>query len=216
METPVHLSETMQSPKPKPNAQEQVAETPVFQAVPVQLATFQQPITGSNGQGSNLQAMQQVFPPPSVHLGYFGGGSAFQSMAGHAPGSHLLLVLWILEPVTFFLKHLQIEKLKDADILTIAFEELGKFSPTLMETLITERDLFMTAALQKFAEQHSLIVAVVGRGHVAGITKYWGQDIPIHNLLEIPQKRSLLGLRLRTYILIILAAFASFLAYVLR
>ncbi|MCO5588764.1 hypothetical protein L7F22_042723 [Adiantum nelumboides] len=109
-----------------------------------------------------------------------------------------------------------IEKLKDADILTIAFEELGKFSPTLMETLITERDLFMTAALQKIAEQHSLIVAVVGRGHVAGITKYWGQNIPIHNLLEIPQKRSLLGLRLRTYILIILVAFASFLAYVLR
>ncbi|MCO5557296.1 hypothetical protein L7F22_010857 [Adiantum nelumboides] len=29
--------------------------------------------------------MQQVFPPPSVHPGYFGGGSVFQSMAGHAP-----------------------------------------------------------------------------------------------------------------------------------
>ncbi|MCO5558554.1 hypothetical protein L7F22_012139 [Adiantum nelumboides] len=59
----------------------------VFQAVPVQPATFQQPIAGSNGQGSNLQAMQQVFPPPSVHPGYFGGGSVFHSMAGHAPGN---------------------------------------------------------------------------------------------------------------------------------
>ncbi|MCO5561765.1 hypothetical protein L7F22_015389 [Adiantum nelumboides] len=85
METPVHLSETMQSPKPLPDVQEQVAETPVFQAVPVQPATFQQPIAGSNGQGSNLQAMQQVFPPPSVHPGYFRGESVFQSMAGHAP-----------------------------------------------------------------------------------------------------------------------------------
>ncbi|MCO5568056.1 hypothetical protein L7F22_021751 [Adiantum nelumboides] len=84
METPVHLSETMQSPKPMPNALEQVAETPVFQAVPVQPATFQQPIAGFNGQGSNLQAMKQVFPPPSVHPRYFGGGSVFQSMAGHA------------------------------------------------------------------------------------------------------------------------------------
>ncbi|KAI5058947.1 hypothetical protein GOP47_0025266 [Adiantum capillus-veneris] len=109
-----------------------------------------------------------------------------------------------------------IEKLKDADILTIAFEELGKFSPTLMETVITERDLFMTAALQKIAEHHSSIVAVVGRGHVAGITKYWGQDIPIHTLLEIPQKRSLLGLRLRTYMLIILVAFASVILYALH
>ncbi|MCO5590809.1 hypothetical protein L7F22_044784 [Adiantum nelumboides] len=84
METPVHLSETMQSPKPSPNAQEQVAETPIFQAVRVQPATSQQPITGSNEQGSNLQAMQQVFPPPSVHPGYFGGGSVFRIMAGRA------------------------------------------------------------------------------------------------------------------------------------
>ncbi|MCO5579290.1 hypothetical protein L7F22_033144 [Adiantum nelumboides] len=50
METPVHLSETMQSPKPMPNAQEQVAKTPIFQAIPVQPATFQQPIVGPNGQ----------------------------------------------------------------------------------------------------------------------------------------------------------------------
>ncbi|MCO5586586.1 hypothetical protein L7F22_040527 [Adiantum nelumboides] len=71
----------------KAQAQEHVAETPIFQAIPVQPATFQQPIVGSNGQGSNLQAMQQVFPPPSVHPGYFGGGSVFQSMAGHAPGN---------------------------------------------------------------------------------------------------------------------------------
>ncbi|MCO5581684.1 hypothetical protein L7F22_035573 [Adiantum nelumboides] len=87
MEIPGHLSETMQSPKPMPDAQEQVAETPIFQAIPVQPATFQQPNVGSNGQGSNLQAMQQVFPPPSVHPGYFGGGLVFQSMAGHAPGN---------------------------------------------------------------------------------------------------------------------------------
>lgn len=106
-----------------------------------------------------------------------------------------------------------IEKLKDADILTLAFEELGKFSPTLMETVITERDLFMTAALQKIAEHHSSIVAVVGRGHVAGITKYWGQDIPIHTLLEIPQKTTILRLTLRTYVLIGLVAFASALVF---
>ncbi|MCO5554927.1 hypothetical protein L7F22_008466 [Adiantum nelumboides] len=56
--------------------------------MPVQPATFQQLIVGSNGQGSNLQAMQQVFPPPSVHPGYFGGGSVFRSMASHAPGNH--------------------------------------------------------------------------------------------------------------------------------
>ncbi|MCO5558511.1 hypothetical protein L7F22_012096 [Adiantum nelumboides] len=87
METPVYLLETMQSTNPVHNAQEQVAGTPVLQAAPVQPATFQQPLVGSNGQGSDLQAMQQVFPPPSIHPGYFGGGSVFQSMAGHAPGN---------------------------------------------------------------------------------------------------------------------------------
>ncbi|MCO5558047.1 hypothetical protein L7F22_011622 [Adiantum nelumboides] len=45
METPIHLTETMKSPIPVPNVQEQVAETPIVQAVPVQPATFQQPIT---------------------------------------------------------------------------------------------------------------------------------------------------------------------------
>ncbi|MCO5582953.1 hypothetical protein L7F22_036856 [Adiantum nelumboides] len=60
METPVHLPETMQSPNPVHNAREQVAETPVLQAAPVQPATFQQPLVGPNGQGSDLQAMQQV------------------------------------------------------------------------------------------------------------------------------------------------------------
>ncbi|MCO5595797.1 hypothetical protein L7F22_049845 [Adiantum nelumboides] len=87
METPVHMPETMQSPNPVHNAQKQVAGMPILQAAPIQPATFQQPLVGPNGQGSDLQAMQQVFPPPSIHPGYFGGGSVFQSMAGHAPGN---------------------------------------------------------------------------------------------------------------------------------
>ncbi|MCO5587798.1 hypothetical protein L7F22_041750 [Adiantum nelumboides] len=65
-------SQPVETQKQRPElvkAQAQVAETPVFQAVPFQPATFQQSIVGSNGQGSNLQAMQQVFPPPAVHPG---------------------------------------------------------------------------------------------------------------------------------------------------
>ncbi|MCO5586224.1 hypothetical protein L7F22_040163 [Adiantum nelumboides] len=68
METPVYLPETMQSPNPVHNVQEQVAETPVLQAAPVQPATFQQPLVGSNGQGSDLQAMQQWLKV-QIHLG---------------------------------------------------------------------------------------------------------------------------------------------------
>ena len=35
--------------------------------------------------------MQQVFPPTSVHPGYFGGGSVFQSMADYAPGTQIYI-----------------------------------------------------------------------------------------------------------------------------
>ena len=49
-------------------------------------SAFQPPMSGPFGQGSRFQAPPQVFPPPTLHPGYFGGGSVFQSMAGHAPG----------------------------------------------------------------------------------------------------------------------------------
>ncbi|MCO5553194.1 hypothetical protein L7F22_006715 [Adiantum nelumboides] len=62
METPVHLPETMQSPNPVHNAQEQVAETPVLQAVPVQPATFQQPLVDKNGNGTlELEELKDCF-----------------------------------------------------------------------------------------------------------------------------------------------------------
>lgn len=102
-----------------------------------------------------------------------------------------------------------IEKLQDADMLTLAFEELGKSFPTLMETLIDERDMFMAAVLQKLGEENSSIVAVVGRGHVAGIIKHWGQDIPIHNLLEIPQKKSIWNATRKLYVLSALVALVA-------
>jgi pheromone shutdown protein TraB len=38
---------------------------------------------------------------------------------------------------------------------------------------------FMTAVLQKVAEKHSSVVAVVGKGHVPGIKSYWEQEISV-------------------------------------
>ena len=35
----------------------------------------------------------------------------------------------------------QIEQLQDADMFTVAFQELGKSFPTVMETLVIERDM---------------------------------------------------------------------------
>ncbi|MCO5579400.1 hypothetical protein L7F22_033255 [Adiantum nelumboides] len=54
METPMRLAEFMETPRPISIAQEQVAETPASQTLPVQPATLQQPNVGSNGQASSI------------------------------------------------------------------------------------------------------------------------------------------------------------------
>ena len=84
MEMPRQLAESIEPPRLLPHVQEQAS-----QALPVQSATLQQPNVVSNGQGSSFQAMQQVFPPTYVHLGYFRGGSIFQSMVGYAPRNQI-------------------------------------------------------------------------------------------------------------------------------
>ncbi|MCO5557024.1 hypothetical protein L7F22_010579 [Adiantum nelumboides] len=124
-----------QSPKPVLNVQEQVAETLVFQAVPVQPATFQQPIAGSNGQGSNLQAMQQVFPPPSVHPGYFGGGSLFQSMAGHAPGNQFCTPVEAEGIMDAYNKKITVQSREKTHILDVKLK--GESIPTVLASAIT-------------------------------------------------------------------------------
>ncbi|KAK8521136.1 hypothetical protein V6N13_077254 [Hibiscus sabdariffa] len=58
--------------------------------------------------------------------------------------------------------------------------------PTFFETLIDERDQYMSSTLLAVAGEHTSVVAVVGRGHVPGIPKYWKQPVPINELMTIP------------------------------
>lgn len=102
-----------------------------------------------------------------------------------------------------------IQGLQDVDMLTLAFQELSKSFPTLMETLVHERDMFMTAVLQKVAEDHSSIVAVVGRGHIPGITRYWDQDILVHTLMEVPRSKSIWTAAFKYYVLAALVVLTS-------
>ncbi|CAA6658302.1 unnamed protein product [Spirodela intermedia] len=69
-------------------------------------------------------------------------------------------------------------------------EDLNKLQtfPTLIETLLTERDMYMSSKLLKVASEHSSVVAVVGRGHLAGIKKHWKQPLQINHLLEVPKR----------------------------
>lgn len=72
----------------------------------------------------------------------------------------------------------EIEKLKQGDMMESAFAEFAEHSESLYQRLISERDTFMAAGLREQAgnwPQASAaprkVLAVVGAGHLAGLTK---------------------------------------------
>ncbi|CAI0550557.1 unnamed protein product [Linum tenue] len=80
----------------------------------------------------------------------------------------------------------QLKEMDDVDMLTLVIQEMSKQFPTLMETLVHERDQYMASMLHRYACEHSSVVAVVGRGHLQGIKKNWQQPVSMEDLLEIP------------------------------
>ncbi|PHT51546.1 hypothetical protein CQW23_06008 [Capsicum baccatum] len=70
-----------------------------------------------------------------------------------------------------------LKEMDDVDMLTLVIQEMSKKFPTLMDTLVHERDQFMSSMLLKIAREHNSVVAVVGKGHLPGIKKNWQQPI---------------------------------------
>ncbi|KAJ0966097.1 hypothetical protein J5N97_027235 [Dioscorea zingiberensis] len=83
-----------------------------------------------------------------------------------------------------------LKEMDDVDMLTLVIQEMSKAFPTLMETLIHERDMYMASTLLKVASEHSSVVAVVGKGHLAGIKKHWKQPVEMMHLLEMPPRNT--------------------------
>ncbi|KAI3736260.1 hypothetical protein L6452_15798 [Arctium lappa] len=82
-----------------------------------------------------------------------------------------------------------LKELDNVDMLTLVIQEMSKEYPTLMETLVHERDRYMSSSLLKVAREHSSVVAVVGKGHLQGIKKYWQQPVEVKELLELPSTK---------------------------
>ncbi|KAL4347200.1 hypothetical protein GQ457_17G023650 [Hibiscus cannabinus] len=68
-------------------------------------------------------------------------------------------------------------------------DNVRKRLPTYVETLIDERDQYMSCTLLGVAGEHSSVVAVVGGAHLPGIRKHWKQPVPINELLTIPPQK---------------------------
>ncbi|KAJ0261975.1 hypothetical protein HA466_0049910 [Hirschfeldia incana] len=73
-----------------------------------------------------------------------------------------------------------LKAMDDVDMLTLLIQEMSKEFPSLMDTLVHERDKYMSCMLSRVASEHSSVVAVVGRGHLQGIKKNWTQPIDVN------------------------------------
>jgi len=71
-------------------------------------------------------------------------------------------------------QQIDIESLKDQDVIDVVMEEFRKFSPNGARALIDERDAFIAhqLVLLKAQRPEGKILAVVGAGHQQGITGY--------------------------------------------
>ncbi|KAJ6371901.1 hypothetical protein OIU77_002260 [Salix suchowensis] len=88
-----------------------------------------------------------------------------------------------------------LKEMDDVDMLTLVIQEMSKQFPTLMETLVQERDQYMSSTLLSIAKEHNSVVAVVGKGHLQGIKRHWEQHIELKDLMELPSQKSAVSAR---------------------
>ncbi|KAM7274445.1 hypothetical protein ACFE04_016311 [Oxalis oulophora] len=82
-----------------------------------------------------------------------------------------------------------LKEMDDSDMLTLVIQEMSKTFPTLMETLVLERDQYMSSTLLRVACEHNSVVAVVGKGHLQGIKKHWKQPLMLNELMSVSSER---------------------------
>ncbi len=80
-----------------------------------------------------------------------------------------------------------IETLKAKDQLTQIMEAFGKSLPQVKKYLIDERDIYLAQKIRS-ATEYKKIVAVVGAGHVPGITEHIKTDHDLAEITSIPPK----------------------------
>jgi pheromone shutdown-related protein TraB len=85
-----------------------------------------------------------------------------------------------------------IEELKNQDMIEVVMEEFRKFSPNGARALIDERDAFIAHNLIRLRERGDRkILAVVGAGHMQGISRYLEKPEtipPIESLTRQPKR----------------------------
>jgi pheromone shutdown-related protein TraB len=89
------------------------------------------------------------------------------------------------------ISEVDVEKMKQQDMLASILDEVGKSMPQVRTSLIDERDRYLVEKIRTAPGQ--TIVAVVGAGHVPGMKRYWDQPIDLKSLETLPPKSPLSG-----------------------
>ncbi len=101
-----------------------------------------------------------------------------------------------------------IERLKEGDMLESSFGDFARDTPTLFASLIDERDQYMAAKLRERSDGAKQVLAVVGAGHLKGMSHYLADDqrtpqAVVDALVQIKQKRNIPWINLTLMTLII-------------
>ena len=120
-----------------------------------------------------------------------------------------LMLLWAILDSLVSRKNedeeLDIEALKEKANLSQMMAEFAEAMPEVHSALIDERDQYLMSKIEEAPGQN--IVAVVGAGHVQGMTSYFGKKIEREKLEVLPKKRKVWGLLKWIIPAIILGAF---------
>jgi pheromone shutdown-related protein TraB len=84
-------------------------------------------------------------------------------------------------------QEIDVEALKQQDVIDMALEEFRKFSPNGARALIDERDAYLAHQLIGLSRAYERVLAVVGAGHVAGIRRYLEDPSSLPPLAELTE-----------------------------
>ncbi len=80
-----------------------------------------------------------------------------------------------------------LQKLKEADALETALQEVGKEFPVVKEVLVDERDQYLSRKIRDAKGQK--IMAVIGAAHSGGIVKNLDKDVDLEELDSLPEAK---------------------------
>ncbi|KAK7342141.1 hypothetical protein VNO80_25084 [Phaseolus coccineus] len=79
----------------------------------------------------------------------------------------------------------EVKAMDDNDVVNRVLQAMSKEFPALADTIVHERDQYMSSTLLKVARENSSVVAVVGKAHLEGIKKHWKQPVVVGEHLVI-------------------------------